>query len=316
GALQMQAESGFRSTWSAFSSGVAGVGSFLSSSWGGVRFGATAAWNGLSWLGSQLSSGVRWAAAGALAGAGLAWSAYRRALPESIPGGIFPDESVPGGIVQSIVGGGLQFANQRLEIYDVTPAPGNEAKVTRRLAPISCGNLYLNGQVNALTDAVSKGARAFGDRPFILLYGGTQNLISDSVESALMKFAPSTASRQLADILAGTSEATHLIAHSQGALTAFWGHRLAGDDLSNVQVDFFGPATSSLAYRFALATSGANAGPFSYLARVNDPVATFLGGNFTGGWWMPVLFSLRIVASAPFIPALPFENLSPHSSYP
>jgi len=317
GAVQGQVASGFTSAWGAVSSGVSAAGSFLSSAWGGVRFGATAAWNGLSWAGSQLANGGRWAGAGALAGAGLAWSAYRSALPASIPGGVLPDQRVPGGILQSIYQGVWQFAFQELEIYDALPQPnGADPKLIKRTAPIKGGNLYVNGQLNDPREASRKGANEFGDQPFIMLYNREGNLVSDTVESALMKFAPSRAGRQLAVIMDGLTESTRVVGHSQGALTAFWGLRTSGGGLSHVAVDFFGPATSSWAYHFALWTSGAHQGPHGYLGRVNDPVSTYMGGNFTGGWLAPLLFPMRLVASAPFIPLLASSTYSPHSDYP
>ncbi len=301
----------------AFGNGFSAVSSFMSSAWGGVRFGATAAWAGVSWLGARISSGARWAGAGAIAAASLAWSAVRRALPDALPGGILPDERTPGGILQNIVMGVRQFATQELEIYDVTPrATGQRPLVTRRTMPIGGGNLFVNGQLNDLDDAIDNGARAFGDQPFILLYGAEENLVSDTVESALLKFLPSRASRQLAEVLAGLTAPAHLIAHSQGALTAFWGLRLAGGGRSNLRVDFFGAATSTPAYRFALSVAGASPGPFGYAARANDPVPTFVGGNFNGGWLAPGLIPMRAVASALFIPLLGSARHSPHSHYP
>ena len=81
-------------------------------------------------------------------------------------------------------------------------------------------------------------------------------------------------------------------------------------------VDFFGPATSSMAYSFALAWSGARAGSAGYAARINDPVATFVGGNFTGGLALPLLLPARVIFSAESIPLLPFSSVSPHSCYP
>jgi hypothetical protein len=83
-----------------------------------------------------------------------------------------------------------------------------------------------------------------------------------------------------------------------------------------VVADFFGPATSSLAYRFALSISGAQQGPHGYLGRATDPVATYMGGNFTGGWLAPALFPMRLVASAPFIPLLMSPTYSTHCCYP
>ena len=160
-----------------------------------------------------------------------------------------------------------------------------------------------------------KGARAFGDRPFTLIYGGEDNLVSDTVESALMKFAPSRASRGSLRRSSPDSRGRLSRRAQSGCTDCVLGLRLSDGGLSQVAVDFFGPATSSLAYRFALWVSE-RAGPYGYRGAPNDPVSTYLGGNFTGGWLAPALFPLRVIASAPFIAVLPFSEVSPHSSYP
>ena len=149
GGFETQIASGFTSAWSAFGSGVAAVGSFLSSSWGGVRFGATAAWNGLSWLGSQLSQRLK---LGRSSGAGGRESCVERVPPtrcRRLPGGILPDEKVPGGIAAEHREGVRQFSSQELEVYDVVPQAGGAAAVRSRHArPDHGGNLYVNGQLN------------------------------------------------------------------------------------------------------------------------------------------------------------------------
>jgi hypothetical protein len=155
-----------------------------------------------------------------------------------------------------------------------------------------------------------------GRQPRILAYNASVNLVSDTVESALMKFAPSAASIQLSKLLTHAEGPVHISGHSQGTLTLFWALHLADRRLDDVTVDFFGPATSSMAYSFVLSWSGAKPGPFGYFARVNDPVATFIGGNFTGGLALPLLLPGRVVFSAESIPLLPFTSVSPHTSYP
>ena len=149
-------------------------------------------------------------------------------------------------------------------------------------------NVSVNGQQNSLEGAARNALGKFDGQPCILAYDASVNFVSDTVESALLKFAPSAASIQLADLLTRAQEPVHIVGHSQGTLTLFWGLHLADRRLDDVTVDFFGPATSSMAYAFVLSWSGAKEGPYGYCARDNDPVATFAGGNFTGGLASPV----------------------------
>ena len=166
--------------------------------------------------------------------------------------------------------------------------------ITPHEGPIA-GNVRVNGQQNVTrARRLGRDHRKFGRQPCILAYNASVNFVSDTVESALMKFAPSAASIQLANLLTHAAGPVHICGHSQGTLTLFWALRLADRRLDDVTVDFFGPATSSMAYSFALARSGAKPGPYGYCARVNDPVATFIGGNFTGGLALPLLLPAPI----------------------
>ena len=289
---------------SGFATGVVGTAaSFLATSWGGIRFAATASWNGIGWAGNQL--------AGAASALGRkAWDVYN----DDFQLGILPDKRVPFGLPQSIALGFMQWRYQQLELWDVR-YEGDEMVITHHEGPIA-GNVRVNGQQTSLERAALGAIMEAGRQPCILAYNASVNLVSDTVESALMKFAPSAASIQLANLLTHAEGPVHISGHSQGTLTLFWALRLADRRLDDVTVDFFGPATSSLAYSFALARSGAKPGAYGYFARVNDPVATFIGGNFTGGWALPLLLPGRFVFSAESIPLLPFTNLSPHSSYP
>jgi hypothetical protein len=273
--------------------------SFLSSSWGGIRFAAVAAWNGIGWSGSQLASGAQ-----------KAWKVYN----DDLNLGILPDKRVPFGLPQSIVLGFLQWKDQKLQLWYVWKEKG-VIRLDRYEGPLRA-NVSVNGQQNSLEGAARNALAKFGSEPCILAYDDTVNFISDTVESALLKFAPSAASIQLADLLTRAQEPVHIVGHSQGTLTLFWGLHLADRRLDDVTVDFFGPATSSMAYAFVLRWSGARGGPYGYCARDNDPVATFAGGNFTGGLALPLLLPARVIFSAESIPLLPFPSISPHSTYP
>lgn len=278
---------------------VAVAASFLSSSWGGIRFAAVAAWNGIGWSGSQLASGAQ-----------KAWKVYN----DDLNLGILPDKRVPFGLPQSIVLGFLQWKDQKLELWYVRQANG-VLRMDRYDGPLRV-DVSVNGQQNSLEGAARNAVEKFGGQPCILAYDATVNFVSDTVESALLKFAPSAASIQLADLLTRAQESVHIVGHSQGTLTLFWGLHLADRRLDDVTVDFFGPATSSMAYAFVLWWSGAKEGPYGYTARVNDPVATFAGGNFTGGLALPLFLPARVVFSAEAILLLPFPSISPHSTYP
>ena len=210
--------------------------------------------------------------------------------------------------------GFLQWKNQKLELWYVW-MEGDKTAMRPYLGPLRA-NVSVNGQLNGLETAAEYALAKFDGQPCILAYDASVNLISDTVESALLKFAPSAASSQLADLLEQAEGPVHIVGHSQGTLTLFWALHLADRRLDDVAVDFFGPATSSMAYAFALRWSGAKQGPYGYSAKVNDPVATFLGGNFTGGLALPLLLPGRVVFSAESIPLLPFRSLSPHSTYP
>jgi RHS repeat-associated protein len=284
---------------SAVSGAVAVAASFLSSSWGGIRFSAIAAWNGIGWAGSQLASGAQ-----------KAWQIYN----DDFNLGILPDRRVPFGLPQSIVLGFLQWKSQKLELWYVWKE-GDQIAMRPYFGPLRA-NVSVNGQQTTLHRAAASALEKFDGQPCILAYNDTVNFVSDTVESALMKFAPSAASRQLADLLTSARAPVHIVGHSQGTLTAFWALHLADRRLDDVTVDFFGPATSSMSYAFALWWSGAKEGSYGYSAKENDPVATFVGGNFTGGLVLPLLLPGRVIFSAESIPLLPFPSVSPHSTYP
>ena len=282
---------------------VAATASFLSSTWGGIRFAATAAWNGIGWAGGALASGA--------ADLGKkAWDVYN----DDINLGILPDKRVPFGLPQSIVLGFWQWKYQKLELYWVWKE-GGHLYIESYGGPLKA-NVSINGQQNSLPTAAENAVREFGGERCILAYDATINLVSDTVESALLKFAPSAASRQLAEMLTTARDPIHAAGHSQGTLTLFWGIRLADRKLDNVTVDFFGPAASTMAYHFLLWKTGAKEGPYGYVARNNDPVATFAGGNFTGGFALPLLLPERLIFSAGSIVLLPFPSISPHAAYP
>ena len=279
---------------------VAATASFLSSTWGGIRFAATAAWNGIGWAANVVSALGR-----------KAWDVYN----DDFNLGILPDKRVPFGLPQSIALGFWQWRYQKLELYRVSTDENGVLQIDPYGGPLA-GSVSVNGQQNSLQTAAKNALDKFDGQPCILAYDATVNLISDTVESGLLKFAPSAASRQLANLLTAARDPIHIVGHSQGTLTLFWALRLAHRTLGNVSVDFFGPATSTMAYRFILWKTGAAEGPYGYVARVNDPVATFAGGNFSGGLLLPLLLPGRLIFSAESVLLLPFPSISPHSSYP
>src|SRR5262249_1961676 len=158
---------------------------------------ATSAWNG-----------VGWAASGAIALGRKAWTVYN----DDFTLGILPDRHVPFGLPQSIYLGYVQWRYQQLELYDVSKV-GDQTDWRPHVGPIA-GNVSVNGQQNGLDLAAENALQKFRGLPCILAYNASVNLVSDTVESALLKFAPSAASRQLAELLTRSAGPVHLVGHS------------------------------------------------------------------------------------------------------
>ena len=202
-----------RASRSDFAAGVVGAAaSFLAASWGGVRFAATAAWNGIGWAGNQLASG-------ASALGRKAWDVYN----DDFNLGILPDKRVPFGLPQSIVLGFMQWRDQQLELWDVCAKRATTLVMTPPRRPDR--RERLRQRPAERPRRLRRGTRStkFDGQPCILAYNASVNFISDTVESALMKFAPSAAShsaRGSADSRRRTP--VHIVGHSQGTLTLFW----------------------------------------------------------------------------------------------
>jgi hypothetical protein len=98
-------------------------------------------------------------------------------------------------------------------------------------------------------------------------------------------------------------------------LQVYWALTLASSRFDNVSVDVVGPAISSVSYTVALYSSGASKGERGYQANWNDVVPNLLGGNFSGGWALPVLLPVRTLGSLLFAPTLFSEEHSVHGNY-
>jgi RHS repeat-associated protein len=288
--------------------GVSAAGSFLSDLWGNVRFGAVAAWNGVAWLGARLYDGARFAGGAVVAGAMWAWHAYN-----ARSAGILPDARTPFGIFESLIRGILQPDDPGTLYYVGIDAEGNHLSPVPYEGKFQRGNLFVNGQCLNVEEATAKGAPIFQDEAFFLLYSPTVNLASDTIESAILKLRPSELSKQLAEMFDDATGPIDVAGYSQGALQVYWALTLAKGRLTGVSVSVYGPAISSISYEVAVKSSGATRG--RYDARWNDPVPNLLGGNFTGGWLLPVLFPARILASIVYSPTLFSEQHSVHGSY-
>jgi hypothetical protein len=162
-------------------------------------------------------------------------------------------------------------------------------------------------------EAADKGSKLFDDRAFFMLYAPTVNVTSDTIESFVLKFAPSQLSRQLAAILDGRTGPVNVVGYSQGALQVYWALTLAETNLSNVTVDLYGPALSNVSFKIAAMSSGAI--QREYKAHWNDLVPNVLGVNLTGGLLLPVLLPLRTIGSILYAPTLFSEEYSVHGSY-
>jgi RHS repeat-associated protein len=288
--------------------GVSAAGSFLSDLWGNIRFGASAIWNGIGWLGSQLYDGAQLVGGAVVAGAMWAWRSYN-----SFSAGLLPDARTPFGLVESAIRGLLQPDDPGTLYYVGKGDNGEYLPPVPHEGPFTEGNLFANGQCLDVEQAALKGSHLFEGQPFYMLHAPTVNLVSDTIESFVLKLRPSALSRQLARILDGTTGSVNLVGYSQGALQVYWGLTLAETKLPNVTVSLFGPAISSISYEVALRSSGAQGG--GYFVHWNDLVPNLAGGNFTGGWLLPVLLPARIAGSVLFAPTLFSEEHSVHGSY-
>jgi hypothetical protein len=288
--------------------GVSAAGAFLSDLWGNVRFGATALWNGIGWLGAQLYEGARFLGGAAVAGAMWAWREYG-----SHNAGILPDSSNPFGLLGSLARAITQPEDQGTLYYVGVDSEGRHLPPERFEGEFEQGALFVNGQFLSVDQAARKGGALFQEQPFFMLYSPSVNLVSDTIESVILKLRPSALSRQLAKMLDRSTGPVDLVGYSQGALQVYWALTFAETQLSNVRASVFGPAISSLSHTVATRSSGAEEG--RYVAHWNDLVPNLAGGNLTGGWLLPVLLPVRTIGSILFAPTLFSEQHSVHGNY-